>query len=187
MNRQENLHTLFSNVNEWLKFAEAKNLTLVTIVSALIIGIFQIEFNPDSELIIAVRTGAVFSLFVSGLIALISLSPIVSKIRKQKNTKSVTNWIATIIDEEIVFENIHFFGYLRTLTTEQFIKQYQEKTNDPSDFTEFEKDLVDQILYNSRITWMKYRLSKFSIIITVTVTILGSLMLIVEKTVNIFQ
>jgi hypothetical protein len=181
MNTLDNLKYIFANVNEWLKFAEAKNLTLLTINSAIIIGVFQIDFASNVILKDIIFFINVPSLFASGIIALISLSPILAKLQKQNNSTPIINWVANKIDDESVFENIHYYGYLRILSRDTFIKQYQLKTGDYGEFNDFENDLLDQILFNSQITWLKYRLFKFSVFITSISLIIGSLLIIIAK------
>ena len=46
---ENQLRNIFANVNEWLKFAEAKNFGLLTLSAAFIFGLTQIEFPEDSK------------------------------------------------------------------------------------------------------------------------------------------
>ena len=67
------------------------------------------------------------------------------------------------IDEETPFENIHFYGYLRNIDENEFESQFLVKTgitDNSQPFTQYEKELVTQIIYNSRIAWLKYQLFK---------------------------
>ena len=47
---EEQLHKIFANVNEWLKYAEAKNFGLITINGAIILGISQINFGSYNQI-----------------------------------------------------------------------------------------------------------------------------------------
>lgn len=47
---EEQLQSIFNNVNEWLKFAEAKNFGLLTLIMAIAFGFTQINFPEGSEL-----------------------------------------------------------------------------------------------------------------------------------------
>ncbi len=160
LKHEEMLQKIFSNINEWLKFAEAKNFGLLTLNSAIVFGFTQTNFQEGS--IIAKAGFYVFSPFAifSFLSALISLFPILSKIEKGANIKSWITKFSNFIDTETSFENIHFYGYLKSLNETEFEAKYLSKIASTDAFTEFEKELGTQILYNSRITWLKYQLFK---------------------------
>ena len=70
--------------------------------------------------------------------------------------KKFTNWI----DKEESFENIHFFGYLKDIDESTLEAKLQLKTGVTESFLDYEKELGTQILYNSRITWLKYQFFK---------------------------
>lgn len=100
--------------------------------------------------------------YYNGGIKWISLadSYLLSKIEKGYLVKS---WITTLshkIDNETTIENIHYYGYLRNLDESEFEFVFLEKTQSENPFTQYEKELSVQILYNSRITWLKYQLFK---------------------------
>ncbi|MDF2930842.1 MAG: hypothetical protein K0R36_173 [Chryseobacterium sp.] len=173
LEHEEQLQKIFTNVNEWLKFAEAKNFGLLTLSGALVFGFTQIDFCDDS--IISVAGNYVFipvALF-SFLFSIISLFPILSKIQ---NNNQVNNWIvrlSNLIDKETVFENIHYYGYLRTLDEPTFEIKFLSKIGSTDAFTEYETELSTQILYNSRITWFKYQFFKIAAFIFLWAIILS--------------
>ena len=166
LKHEEQLQKIFTNVNEWLKFAEAKNFGLLSLNAAIVFGFTQTNFKDGS--IIEMAGYYVFFPFtiLSFLPCLISLFPIVSKIeRKTKDKKDkkikifikkFTNWI----DKEESFENIHFFGYLKDIDESTLEAKLQLKTGVTESFLDYEKELGTQILYNSRITWLKYQFFK---------------------------
>ena len=166
LKHEEQLQKIFTNVNEWLKFAEAKNFGLLSLNAAIVFGFTQTNFKDGS--IIEMAGYYVFFPFtiLSFLPCLISLFPIVSKIeRKTKDKKykkikifikKFTNWI----DKEESFENIHFFGYLKDIDESTLEAKLQLKTGVTESFLDYEKELGTQILYNSRITWLKYQFFK---------------------------
>ena len=45
---EEQLRSIFNNVNEWLKYAEAKNFGLLTLIVAIAFGFTQINFSKES-------------------------------------------------------------------------------------------------------------------------------------------
>ena len=160
LEQEERLHRLFANVSDWLKFAEAKNLGLMTLNAAVVAGLTQINFSQDSRF---EKIGFYFFTplaTLSFLCALISLFPILAKIESgskfQKFLSLISNWIT----KELHFENIHYYGYLKTLSLSTFEDKFLSKVGSTTPFSEYEKELGVQILYNSRITFLKYQLFK---------------------------
>jgi hypothetical protein len=160
VNHEELLYKIFNNVNEWLKFAEAKNFGLLTLNAAVVFGFTKINFTDGN--VIAKAGIYVFCPLAafSFLAALISLFPILSNIEKGSYAKSWINGFCNWLDEEKKFENIHFYGYLKHIDEKEFEVEFLNKISSTKAFTQFEKELVTQILYNSRITWLKYQLFK---------------------------
>jgi len=160
LEHEERLHKLLANVSDWLKFAEAKNLGLMTLNAAVVAGFTQINFPENSRF---EKIGLYFFIplaTLSFLCALISLFPVLTKIESgpkfQKFLSKVSNWIT----KEAQFENIHYYGYLKTLSQTTFETEFLKKVGSTTPFTEYEKELSVQILYNSRITFLKYQLFK---------------------------
>ena len=157
---EEQLRSIFNNVNEWLKFAEAKNFGLLTLIVAIAFGFTQINFSKESEL---KTVGCYIFLpiaFFSFFSSLLSLFPILSSFEKGYLAKSLITKLSNLIDKEKSFENIHFYGYLRNLDESTFETKFLTKVNSTEGFIQYEKELSTQILYNSRITWLKYQLFK---------------------------
>lgn len=163
---EEQLYKIFTNVNDWLKFAEAKNFGLLTLNAAIVFGYSQTTFVGNS--VIEKAGNYIFSPFMllSFLPCLVSLFPIVAKIerktvdKKDNKIKRFINYISSWIDKENSFENIHFYGYLKDIDEAEFEKKLKTKTGFSEAFTVYETELSTQILYNSRITWLKYQLFK---------------------------
>ena len=89
LNHEEQLYKIFNNVNDWLKFAEAKNFGLLTLNAAIVFGLTQITFSNDSVIkIVAFCVFVPFSI-LSFIPCLISLFPIVTII-ESKNKKGKT-------------------------------------------------------------------------------------------------
>lgn len=157
---EDKLQKLFSNINDWLKFAEAKNLGLLTFVAAIAFGFTQVNFSNENIIHIA---GCYIFLpvsLLSFLSSLISLFPILSKIESGDLVKSWISGFSNFIDKEKHFENIHYYGYLRNIQESEFEAKFLNKLNETESFTQYEKELATQILYNSRIAWLKYQLFK---------------------------
>jgi hypothetical protein len=171
LEHEEQLQKIFTNVNEWLKFAEAKNFGLMTLNAGIIFGISQITFSNESILIQLCYYMVIPFASISFLVSLISVFPILTKIDRKKNnngvmvdnsTRNFINKFSNWIDKEGDIKNIHFYGYLCTLKVGDFENKFLNKINSTIAFSEYEKDLSEQILYNSRITNLKYQLFKIA-------------------------
>ncbi len=160
LQHEERLQKIFQNVNEWLKFAEAKNFGLLTLNAALVLGLNQIDFMDGS---IIAKSAYCILMPMAGLsfiMCIIPLFPIISKIEKGSYAKGWVNAFCNWIDKEVKFENIHFYGYLKDIDESEFEAKYLNKVGLSGQFSQFEKELATQILYNSRITWLKYQFFK---------------------------
>jgi len=166
LNHEEQLYKIFTNVNDWLKFAEAKNFGLLTLNAAIAFGLTQVEFSNES--VIKTIAFCVFFPFLtlSFIPCLISLFPIVTKIESKnkkgeiRNSMKFVNFLSNKIDKDKSFENIHFYGYLKDLEEDKFEEKFLKKIGSTDKFTKYETELATQILYNSRITSLKYKFFK---------------------------
>jgi hypothetical protein len=187
LKHEEQLQKIFTNVNEWLKFAEAKNFGLLSLNAAIVFGFTQTNFKEGS--IIEMAGYYVFFPFtiLSFLPCLISLFPIVSKIerktkdKKDKKIKIFIKIFSNWIDKEESFENIHFFGYLKDIDESTLEAKLQLKTGVTHTFSDYEKELGTQILYNSRITWLKYQFFKMGAFFFLVGIVLFSISLFLFK------
>jgi hypothetical protein len=170
---EDRLYRMFANVNDWLKFAEAKNFGLLTFNAVVIFGITQIDFVKYCSLKLVCYYIISPLSMLSILCVLISLMPILTSIEKGSHVKSWINLFANLIDKEVVFENIHFFGYLKTIDPNEFQRKLSDKLNITPNFSDFEIELIGQILYNSRITALKYQLFKMGGFLTLLAIILS--------------
>ncbi|UPT67964.1 MAG: DUF5706 domain-containing protein [Sphingobacteriales bacterium JAD_PAG50586_3] len=164
---EEQLQKIFANINDWLKFAEAKNFGLLSFNAAVVFGFSQTNFENGS---IIEKAGFYwFSPFamLSFLVTLLALFPILSIVEETNWRVRFINYVSNIIKKEIEFENIYFYGYLKNLSAQTFEDVFLEKTNSEDAFTKIEKDLSGQIIYNSKITWQKYQLFKIATFIFV--------------------
>ena len=106
-------------------------------------------------------------LALAGAIAsLISLFPILTQIEKRTAIKNIITKITQFIDEEAIFENIHYFGYIKTLELNDFKEKFLAKIVSSDTFTVYEEELALQIIYNSRITSLKFQFFKIGAFLT---------------------
>jgi len=141
---REELKYIFSNVNDWLKFAEAKHGGLILLNSAIIIGVISVL--PDSKLFDSYSAAA--SLAICGCSILISLAsqfPTTSNLLIGASNKANPN--------------IYFFEDLSKMSLDGFLLEYRRSYPDFKP-TASDENLVNQILVNSRIATSKFRTFK---------------------------
>lgn len=73
--------------------------------------------------------------------------------------KGLLEKICNLFGKEAKFENILYYGYLREINKVEFERKFKGKLelSDNDSFNQFERELSTQILYNSRITYLKYQ------------------------------
>ena len=151
MESKTELKYIFANINEWLKFAEAKHGGLVVLNVGLLVGILSSYDKIHTFLIKqAVLTG-IICFGVSVFISIISQFPKTQNLFYNK--KKVDN------------ANLYFFGHLTHFDLKSFIHEFKKAD---ANFvpTKLDNDLINQILVNARITQAKFTLFKYASYIT---------------------
>ena len=152
------LSEIFSNINDWLKFAETKNATLLAGNGVLIFGIIRLIKEGDYSFILVLYVFFVISqLLISFVFCLVSFIPSLEMpwIFKS-NTKNDNG-------------NLLYFDDISKYTPISYINDLKKALNiDKEDFTSYEKMLVEQIIVNSVIASKKYKLFKISIWFTLS-------------------
>ena len=147
---EDRLKYIFENVNYWLSFAETKNAALVGFNSTVIIGLLAIINTENIALNLAVNYVLTPTFTIAIFLSLIALMPVL-KYFKSDNKKAKYN------DNS----NIYYFGTLKDLSPKELLRildstETNEVISDMT-FNRFERDLANQIIMNSGITWAKYR------------------------------
>ena len=163
----EDLKIIFTNVNDWLKYAETKNATLTVFNGAAIFGFLQAWTNLPREII----TINVLLLAVSSLLAIISFTPQLSRILKRSQI-SAQDW-----PNEKNGINILFFGDLSRLTISQFVELYGEQSQQNALYqpSAMDRNLIDQILINSSIALNKNRWFRTAVRISIAAILINLL------------
>lgn len=163
----EQLKEIFENVNNWLNFAEAKNGALVAFDIAIIGTILGTDYfkNYTSILIILV-----VGFSISLVVALISFIPNLNKFINNFSRSSQPK------DDD----NLIFFGDIQKYTAITYVqKLYKNYINidiDEKDIKKLVFDYASEIIENSKICILKYKLFKFSIwsaILTVIIFVIS--------------
>ena len=161
---KDDLKFIFANVNDWLKYAEAKNAALTSIIGAFIFGIIS-SWNKIPLLMHPVLKYYVLPLFIICLIICVwSFVPklnyknILDKvIKNQKSKKTEDKNEGNNLEKLLENKNLIYYGDLRLFNQKILLKRL--KIESP---TNIEMDLAQQIIVNSNITWLKYILFKWA-------------------------
>lgn len=105
MNKEEHLYKIFDNVNDWLKFGEAKNLGLITFDAAIAFGFTQITFLEGNIIKLAGYYIFIPFALLSFIVCTIALFPVLSKIEKGDTVKGWLEKICNLFGKESKFEN----------------------------------------------------------------------------------
>jgi hypothetical protein len=151
MEAKSELKYIFANVNEWLKFAEAKHGGLVVLNAGLVVGILSSYSNIQNFTNKTTLLIGMICFGISVFISIISQFPVTQNLFYNK--------------KDIAKPNLYFFGNLSCLDNNSFIAEYQ-RTDIEFKPTKFDTDLINQILVNSRITQSKFTLFKIASYIT---------------------
>jgi hypothetical protein len=143
---------IFENINDLLKYAEAKNGGLIVFNSALIIGILS-SYSSCNHLFFKPSIAVGIICFgISIFLSLLSQFPVTQNLIQTSNN--------------LVNVNLYFFGHLAQVNVDKFINEFQSvfTTFIP---TKFDKYLINQIIVNSKITATKFLIFKYASYISV--------------------
>lgn len=165
----EKLKDIFSNINDWLKFAEAKSATLIACNGALIFGISRIINSFD------LKMGCLLYLFLVSVLCILSIAicflSIIPSLSMPWDKKP--NGIS---DKD----NLMYFSDIAKYTPLVYLNALKDKLElDDSVFTGYQQDLSSQIIINSAIADKKYRAFQKSIWLTLAAVISPALALLV--------
>jgi hypothetical protein len=151
MQTDPELRFIFSNINEWLKFAEAKLAGIIVLNSAVIIGILSsIGSIHDYINRNAVIVGIIF-VGLSLFWCIITQMPILSKALSSSSSQGAIN--------------LYFFGHLANLSQQEFLNELANiyPSYNPN---ALDKALINQILVNACITKSKFVAFKYAVYMT---------------------
>ncbi|MBE9005570.1 hypothetical protein IQ259_11060 [Fortiea sp. LEGE XX443] len=159
---------IFQNVNEWLRFAEAKNAVLLAFsgagITATITILATVEKLPSSLRIGLLLTTSL--LCVSALICSLSFIPKTNLERLLSlQTMSMKNSTSAIRDTD----NLYFFGDLQKYNSQGLLKALNKYyfDNNMKPFKKEYKDIASQITINARITFLKFRIFTYAVYILI--------------------
>jgi hypothetical protein len=143
----DKLEDVLESVNGWLRFAEAKNLALITISGAGIWASLRLISNSSlQEFLVWYLAQLAAFLAVALLIALISFIPLTSY-----SILAPTGQVSKK-------DNLVYFGHLAKYRKTQLITSFARAAGaSEPDATDFHSMLAEQIIVNSRIALAKLR------------------------------
>lgn len=151
MEAKAELKYIFANINDWLKFAEAKHAGLIILNSGLVFGILSSYVNIQSFIYKPTILIGVISFGISVFLSILSQFPVTQNVFYNK--------------KEVKNPNLYFFGHLAHFDNQSFIGELQKIDKDFS-ASKLDNDLMNQILINARITQAKYSFFKYASYLT---------------------
>ncbi len=144
---EEKLYQIFMNVNDWLRFSEAKNAALIAFAAVTLFGAMQTAIGPNCPKPISMCLLSYAVLSGLGLLAaLFSFLPQLSIAWLWKTRKPARA------------DNLLFFGHLESYNEKGLIDEIKRKYGLKSERQGIEYDLANQIIQNSKIAMKKYRI-----------------------------
>lgn len=155
-NNYEKLNRVFINVNEWLKFAETKNGTLIAFNSASIFGVLKFIDPKDLG---EIKFSTFYLIMVLIFLVFSTVITLISFVPKLKIIK--TGLFASGSDSNVLFHE-----YLKNQSDKSAFNEITGGTYENG--SKIEQDLANQIVQNSIIASRKY--SHFTIAIWLTIS-----------------
>jgi hypothetical protein len=178
---EQKLTQVFALVNEWLRYAEAKNGALAALAAAALATVSNVLATAAALTttfkVLGVTTAVCFAFSCS--IALLSFVPLVNRPKLSSDRKGVN-------DAEK--DNLLFFGDLCKYTPTEFLdsmtRRYFEKDEYVAADEKYYLDLAEQIIVNSRITAIKFRFFKVGVWFLIAAIPLGLVSLLYHVVIN---
>ncbi|ALF51943.1 hypothetical protein ACX27_02260 [Nostoc piscinale CENA21] len=175
------LLVIFQNVNEWLKFAEAKNAVLLAFsgagMTATITVLATVETLPNSLRIGLLLTTSL--LCISALICSLSFIP--------KTNLERLLWVQTMPERNSTSaikdtDNFYFFGDLQKYNSQRLLAALNNYYFDNTMLDPFKKeykDIASQITINARITFLKFRIFTYAVyLLIISILMIPCLLLV---------
>ena len=175
---EENLKDIFNNVNEWLKFAEAKNGILIALLGTALFTLLDKSTSilflnnisiSNNTLVIKFDINLFVSLYLVFLIIFLVIAISIMLISFLPQTKQVFK-IKDIKNEN---DNSLFYGDIIKYTPEEYLEFIEP---DRENFSRSELDYAYQIVINSHIAYKKYKYFELALlaILSGILTVLGA-------------
>ena len=137
----EELKTIFSNVNDWLFHIEAKCAALI----ALNVAIIAIVNDIVAKSFILFKSTVIILLCISTMIVLVAMLPIIRKLPLNRQEKTET-------------DNSLFYTDISKYTKEEYRNLLEKQKICGKECTKIELNYIEEIVENSRIVMRKQSL-----------------------------
>jgi hypothetical protein len=169
----EKLKEIFANINDWLKYAEAKSATLIAGNGALIWGLVRVSKTFELNYLLSVTLLISISLCVASLVVcLISIVPSLSMPWEVKPSGKTDS------------DNLLYFADIAKYSPTAYLSALEAKLGlEPSDHSGYQKDISSQIITNAVIANAKYKNFQIAAWITLSslITPLGTLAIFIIR------
>jgi len=151
---EEKLKSIYLNIHDLLKFAEAKNAMVIAFSGAAILGLLKIICD-SKEMLWYIHWYLLFFISLSLLALMVSL------VSFAPQTKVA--WLG-LCREPKGHDNLLFFGCIQHYKPIEYLKSLKEATDIKNNsFTKLELDYAEQIITISKIASRKYVFFRTSI------------------------
>jgi hypothetical protein len=150
-------------VNEWLRFAETKNVGMVGLASGgLTFIVVALGFLQDEGL--GQLTGA--ALTVGAVLMALSL---LASVWSFLPATSLPRWMRTRRARPRPDDNLFYFGHLANYHPRELVsamaRRYERHPDPDPDATDLQADLAAQVVVNARITMQKLKLFTWAVVL----------------------
>ncbi|MCQ9207992.1 MAG: DUF5706 domain-containing protein [Omnitrophica bacterium] len=154
----DKLKYIFSNINDWLKFAEAKNAALLVFDTAILVGLVSIV-STNNGLHQYVQYYLYFCMFFIVSSIILSLLSFIPKLKMPFLYQSQRHFSQ---------DNVLFFGHIAKYGIKEYLELLYSQNNAKYDKKDlFQENLAGQIIINSRIALLKYKLFEIGVWLTI--------------------
>lgn len=151
---EDRLRSILSDVNDWLKFAEGKNAAFLAANGVVVFGLLGLANGKTFVCKAAQYYFAIAVAFVvlSALVCLLSFLPQVK-----------IPWLLPSRTSKEA-DNLSFYGDIAGYDPPSYVQAlYHQAGEDTENISDFEEDLAEQAIVNSRIALRKYHLFNLAV------------------------
>ncbi|EOC99334.1 hypothetical protein [Caldisalinibacter kiritimatiensis] len=162
---EDKLNSVYNDIYNWLIFAEAKNAALLTLNSSLLFFSFKFINTKVSCIPVLLIYLFIILILISSIICLITF--IAKLYQNDFIEKCIINKLGTpsLEDNILYYKDIAKYSIDNYYNT--FFKKYNVNNNLNTNEITYLKDLINQIIIISKITYKKYFLFNIAICFTI--------------------
>ena len=153
----DTLRDTLTKVNDWVKYAEAKNAANIAFCSAIIFALSRVITSIENinAFVIWYLTFTIVCLLISSVISLLSFVP-----------KLKTPWLH--IGKRNNDDNLLYFGHACKYSASSYLDALYSGESHKSDNFDLELAYSDQIVINSKIAYFKFKQFDSALWLTIT-------------------